>query len=82
LHRSKGGGEGRVGRAQECHIEMSEEALNGLLEKEGVTPDRVLGVPIMHAETFKRIMLHVRARAQDGDSERKAAIDACVLSSS
>jgi len=40
---------------------MSEEALNGLLEKEGVTPDRVLGVPIMHAETFKRIMLHVRA---------------------
>ncbi|KAK9840600.1 hypothetical protein WJX81_003826 [Elliptochloris bilobata] len=43
---------------QECHIDMSEEALNGLLEKEGVTPDRKLGVPIMHAETFKRIMLH------------------------
>ena len=46
---------------QECHIEMSEAQLNGLLEKEGVTPDRKLGVPIMHAETFKRIMLHVRA---------------------
>lgn len=39
---------------------MSEAQLNGLLEKEGVTPDRKLGVPIMHAETFKRIMLHVR----------------------
>lgn len=47
-------------RLQECHIEMSEAQLNGLLEKEGVTPDRKLGVPIMHAETFKRIMLHVR----------------------
>ena len=46
---------------QECHIEMSEAQLNGLLEKEGVTPDRKLGVPIMHAETFKRIMLHVRS---------------------
>ena len=40
---------------------MSEAQLNGLLEKEGVTPDRKLGVPIMHAETFKRIMLHVRS---------------------
>lgn len=39
---------------------MSEEAINGLLEKEGLTPDSKLGVPIMHAETFKRIMLHVR----------------------
>ena len=51
---------------QECHINVSEEAIRGLMLAEGCAQRSDAGV-IMRAETFKRCLLHGIACAQGAD---------------